>query len=379
MERSWSINGRFLAHPVTGVQRYAREIVRALDQLVSERHPLAAHANIELLVPPGAPQIPGLRAISQTHIGSLGGHLWEQTVLPAHVKGGLLSLCNVGPLAISKQIVCIHDLNTRAYPQSYSLAFRALYRTLIPALGARARAIATVSDYSASQLTAHRIARRSEILVIPNGHEHTLSWQTNRPHATPAACNDTIVLLGSPAPHKNARIVLSLAPQLAELGLKIAVVGASDARVFGESGTVARAPNIDWLGRIADEQLAELLQQAFCLAFPSYAEGFGLPPLEAMAVGCPVVVSDRCSLPEVCGEAALYANADDSGSWLDAFRRLQAETGLRERMILAGRSRARRFNWRHSAALYLKAMAGIDGFVPQAGNSTSDIMLGAVG
>jgi glycosyltransferase involved in cell wall biosynthesis len=346
------------------VQRYAHEIVRALDQLCYERHPLAAHTKIEIMLPRGAPQIRGLRTITQRPIGNIGGQIWEQTLLPAHVRGGLLSLCNLGPLAIAKQIVCIHDLNTREWPESYAPQFRALYRVLLPALGRRARAIATVSNYTASQLDAYGVVARSKLCIIPNGHEHALQWQTNDAPSTSAPLDhDTIVLLGGTAPHKNAKLILGLAPDLAKLGLKIAVVGASDASVFSNSGPVLQAPNIRWLGRVSDDALAILLKEALCLAFPSYVEGFGLPPLEAMALGCPVVVSDRASLPEVCEGAALYASPTDRQMWLEAFWRLHTEANLRAKLIAAGRLRARRFSWRRSAELYLEAMARLDGFV----------------
>jgi glycosyltransferase involved in cell wall biosynthesis len=363
MARIWSINGRFATHALTGVQRYAHEIVRKLDELVCERHPLTADAELELLLPPGAPPLSGLRAIRQRHVGRVGGQLWEQVSLPAHIRGGLLSLCNVGPLAVARQIICMHDLNTRICPQSYALRFRALYRVLLPVLGGRAQTVATVSDYSAGQLSGFRVAPRSKIVVIPNGHEHVLGWQPAQEGC--AGDGDTIVLLGSAAPHKNVRRILDLAPQLAALGLSVAVAGACDPRVFAGSGALSEAPNVRWLGRLTDDALAGLLQRSLCLAFPSLTEGFGLPPLEAMALGCPVVVSDRASLPEVCADAALYADPDDGQAWLDALTRLRSEPGLRARLSAAGRLRARHFRWRHSAELYLEAMARIDGFVPK--------------
>ncbi len=176
-----------------------------------------------------------------------------------------------------------------------------------------------------------------------------------------AASRETIVMIGSAAPHKNVGLVLDMADRLAEAGLRIAIVGMSDSRVFKSGPTSAKAQNIHWLGRISDGELAALLADSLCLAFPSLTEGFGLPALEAMAVGCPVVVSDRASLPEVCGNAALFAPPDDPEAWFDRFMQLRNSEALRLQMIGKGRVRASAYSWRATALRYLKAMAAADG------------------
>jgi glycosyltransferase involved in cell wall biosynthesis len=358
----WHINGRFVSQPITGVQRYAHEIVRALDCHVAEGHALAQLVDLELTVPAdGARNLPQLKAIPVRTIGGAAGQKWEQVNLGAHLASGLLSLCNTGPLLPRRHIVCIHDVNTRVYPQSYSFAFRALYRVLHPALGRRAARIATVSRHSADQIVHHGIAPAEKLIVIPNGHEHALRWQPEHSPATRAAAGpDTIVIIGSPAPHKNVGLVLGLATKLAAAGLRVAVAGLSDGRVFAASDQPSRADNVVWLGRLSDNELAALLQDSLCLAFPSLAEGFGLPALEAMALGCPVVVSDRTSLPEVCGDAALYASPYDGDAWLAHFVELRGNANARSEMIARGRRRAAEYGWMESARLYLQAMAALD-------------------
>ncbi|PDT83701.1 glycosyltransferase family 1 protein [Sinorhizobium sp. BJ1] len=361
MERSWTINGRFLAQPVTGVQRYAFEILHALDELLVEPSALAGGLKIELLVP-GEASVPSLKAISTRIVAPKYGQLWEQTALPTHVRGGLLSFCNTGPLSVRKQIVCIHDVNTRTYPQSYSLPFRLLYGSLIPILGRSVAAIATVSDYSAGELVRYRICRPGKIRVIPNGHEHAVRWKPRHSNKTLAvAGRNTIVVIGSAIPHKNVSLIIGMAESLASVGLRIAVVGMSDARVFKAAGRQVSNSNVTWLGRLSDEELAALLQDCLCLAFPSFVEGFGLPPLEAMTIGCPVVVSDRASLPEICAGAALYASPENAEAWFDRFMRVRNMPGVRETMIELGRARASHFEWKTSAARYLEVMAALDG------------------
>lgn len=360
--RKWAINGRFLTQPMSGVQRYAEEITRALDALVAEGSPVANGFEIEVLCPPKARDLPGLQAISLKQVGSGSGHRWEQTELPRYANGGLLSLGNSGPLAKSRQIVCIHDMNTRLFPSSYSKQFRLLYAVLLPALGRRAARIASVSNFSASQIARFGVARADKIDVMPNGHEHVFSWKADLSEGVQRAAQpDVIALIGSPAPHKNVGLVLRMAVELEALGLRIAVAGARDSRVFQNAGGVPDAPNVLWLGRLSNEELAAMLQNCLCLAFPSFTEGFGLPPLEAMALGCPVVVTDQASLPEVCGDAALYASPHDKAAWLKHFVTLRDDAAKRRSLIEAGSKQVRRFSWRRSAELYLEAMAKVDG------------------
>ena len=127
------------------------------------------------------------------------------------------------------------------------------------------------------------------------------------------------------------------------------IAGGEDATVYARQHSDPLPPNVKHLGRVNDDDLAYLYRQALCLVFPSKTEGFGLPVLEAMALGCPVISSDAASLPEVCGEAALYASPDDAATWLAAIGRLVAEPMLREILSGAGPKRSKAFSWRQGA------------------------------
>ncbi len=364
--RRWTINGRFLTQPVTGVQRYAGEVVSALDKLIAARHPLADGLEVEILTPRGARGPLGLRAIPVREKGPLTGHAWEQVTLPRHASGGILNLCNTAPIWRSRQIVCIHDANVFVCPQSYSTTFRASYRLLLPWLGRLAR-VATVSRFSAEQLARFKIAPLGTIAVIPNGGDHALRWQPTHSAATRAASGSgTVVLIGSMAPHKNTGIVLGLAEELAAAGMRIAVVGRIDPRVFASEGREDLPANVAQLGGISDAELAALLSDCLCLAFPSLTEGFGLPPLEAMALGCPVVSSDRASMPEVCGDAVLYASPTDPAAWRHAILALQGDSALRSDLAERGKRRSAEFTWRGAAERYLEMISGVESTAPGA-------------
>ena len=362
MSRHWTINGRFLTQPVTGVQRYAREITSALDRLLAEGHPWASDLSIEIVCPPGAKQDLRLEKIAVRSTGRGSGYYWEQLELPAAARGGILSFCNVGPLTANRHVLCIHDVNTFLSPASYSWKFRALYRWLLPALGRAVSRVVTVSNFSAAEIGRLGIAPRSKVTVIPNGREHALRWIGRHSPSTRAAAGEqTIVVIGSPAPHKNVGMLLGLARDLAAAGLKLAVVGSLDAKVFASSQASQVDRSVCWLGRVTDAEIAALLQDCLCLAFPSLTEGFGLPALEAMALGCPVVVSDRASLPEVCADAALYAPPDEPHRWLAHFLELKKDRELRLELGHRGMAVAQRYSWALSAERYLEVLAEVDG------------------
>lgn len=344
---AFTINGRFLTQSLTGVQRYARNVVAALDQTG------LGHAAV-LVAPHGASD-PGLKDIGLRRVGPLSGHAWEQAILPLRTEGLLLNLCNTAPVLKRDQIVCIHDANVFTAPESYSRAFRALYGTLQPRLARRAMRVATVSQASARQISRFLPLRAQDIVVLPNGHEHALAWNPARAEYAPSVLarlegRRFVLALGSQARHKNLKLLVEAASGLADLGIEIVVAGGGGG-IFAPE-TLAAAPNLHAVGRVSDDDLACLMDQALCLAFPSCTEGFGLPIVEAMARGCPVVSSDRASMPEVCGDAALMASPTDPAAWIAHIKALRDEPALRADLIGKGHEQVKNFSWRATAAGY---------------------------
>jgi glycosyltransferase involved in cell wall biosynthesis len=251
-------------------------------------------------------------------------------------------------------IVCIHDLNTFIEPESYSRAFRLAYWALLPALGRQAARVATVSQFSASALANYGICGPEKIFIAPNGHEHALRWDEKRARIPllEHLKRPYVLVLGSRAKHKNVNIILDQAQGFDVAGIDIVVVGAAS-NIFSADVTSYERSNIHYAGYVSDDDLAALYGRALCLAFPSKTEGFGIPPLEAMARGCPVVSSNAASLVEVGGDAAAYVKPDDGEGWKNTIVGLLANADRRSAMIAQGRKRATIFTWKRSAQIYL--------------------------
>ena len=350
-----AINGRFLSQRVTGVQRFATEITRELDALAGAfRLPDA-----RLLRPAGGPPSPfgNLREETGT---LLRGQAWEQSELPLRARGcTLVNLGNTAPLAAGRrQIVIIHDAGAFDTPESYSTAFRTWYRALhlaLPRVGAR---IATVSEFSRGRIAHHLKLDPARIGVMHEGAEHILrapaeAGVLERNGLTPGRY---ALVVGNPAAHKNLAALAECAGLLGRHGCVLAVAGAADAAVFRQGGSLGEGAAVRSLGRVSDAELRALYESAICLLFPSRYEGFGLPPLEAMACGCPVVAAAAGAVPEVCGDAALWFDHDGKRRLPAMLARLLEEEGLYDTLRARGLARAARYTWRGAAERLLELL-----------------------
>ena len=363
--RHWAINGDYVALRQTGVARYAREVTSQLDALIAEHHPLTRGLHLELIVPRQSET--GLTHISTRLVREFKyprlPQFWVQAQLPFYVRGGLISFCNLAPVTVSRHIACIHDLHTHLMPESYGPLFRLAHRVILPLLGRRAARITTVSGLSREHLADYGIAPRSKIVVTYNGADHAKRWVAGRAPLSNAPARPYVACLGRDLEYKNTEMMVRLAPFLDEMGLDLLVAGDVDLSVYCRGGA-RLADNIQLLGRISDDEFAQVLSRALCFLFPSRIEGFGLPAIEAMVHGCPVIASTSPCLPEICGDAALFADPDSIDDWLAAITRLRDDKGLRTQLVDKGNTRATAFSWRKIAELYLKLMAEVDGVQP---------------
>ncbi|MBC7603515.1 MAG: glycosyltransferase [Ramlibacter sp.] len=366
------INGKFLQPSTSrsGVYRVAREMLVALDTALAKNPALASAIPCRVIVPGGQDKDLQLSCIrvEVDQVSSelsplrrkLHGALWEQLVLPRRAKGDtLISLCNIGPVLHSDAFTMVHDAQVYSSPGSYSRAFRTWYRFVLPLLGKRNRALLTVSDFSRKQLDEFGVASASHINVIHNGCDHVLRLvpDSSKVDTAGLAGKRYVVALANKQPHKNVAVLLKAFQSAALSDVTLALFGPAKREDFEAQGH-AIPPNVKFLGFVSDEQLAGLLLQATALAFPSTTEGFGLPPLEAMVLGCPTVVAPCGALPEVCGDASLWAEPHDADAWATQIVRLCEDDALRADMQRRGRAHAAQFTWERAAHRLLETVLG---------------------
>ena len=355
------INGRYLTQAVTGVQRCAIETVRALDLLVAQGEYVGQGWSFTVLVPPSLRVHPTFARLPVRVVGWGRGQLWEQVELPIHARRGLLlSLANVAPIAVRHQCVTIHDASVFAVPHAYRLVFRTWYRFLIPTLGRRAERILTDSRFSRDELIHKAGIPAAKLAVVPLAGEHILSVPADngvfRRHQL--GSRPYLVTVGSDAPHKNLGSLARAVELVPQKDYDVVMAGGRNATVFGNDPSES-AGRIRRLGYVTDGELRALYEQATCLVFPSLYEGFGLPALEAMACGCPVIASDAASLPEVCGDAALYCDARDPRDIAARISDVLTRPELRQDLSARARARAGGFRWTATARAVMAEIEGV--------------------
>jgi glycosyltransferase involved in cell wall biosynthesis len=254
-----------------------------------------------------------LKNIQCKNVGWLSGHLWEQLFLPLFsFKGVLLNLCNTAPILSGLKLVVIHDASVFAMPHCFSLFFRLFYRFLWSVLVKTSKAVVTVSRFSQSELAKYCRVSPQNITVIPCGRD----------------------IKGFP--------------------YDIVIAGGTNARVFKTDTITMNSGKIKQLGYVTDEELKALYENAGCFVYPSLYEGFGLPPLEAMSCGCPVIMARSSSLPEVGGESVVYC---DPHSHLDIAAKIEmmmSDEEMRKKYSRLGLQQAEKYSWKKAAKSYFE-------------------------
>ncbi len=332
------INGNFMSRQITGIERYAREITSALDDLLSDDD------DVILILPATAKDVPQYKKIKVQQTQTKGGIIWEQMTLRSYLKKHkdtiCLNLCNITPLFVQPGITAIHDIMYKANSQDYLTLRNRLSRYWHTFqywyVTRHEKQIITVSKFSKSEIEKHYPNSKRKIVIIPNAWQHVLgytenkNWQEKYPFLKDKQFFFSMATLSR---NKNGKWIIEVAKRNPDC--VFAMAGKNY-----ETGYENVPSNIYLLGYVSDEDACALIKHCKAFLFPSLYEGFGLPPLEALGLGAEVISSNTTSLPEVLGDAVHYVDPLDYAVNLDEI--------LKE--ITVGREETlSKFDWKKSA------------------------------
>ena len=323
------VNGRFLARRITGVERHGREVLRFIGN--SSR-------------------------LESTHRQGWMGHAWEQFILPGRLGADsvLWSPANAGPLLVRNQALTIHDLSPLEHPEWFRAGFATWYKLFLPLVVKRVRKIFVPSEYVKGKVS--RRFQIANVTVTPNGVDHSIfcpdAMQTT--FELPARY---VLFVGTLERRKNLNGLLHAWNQIKNQfkDTWLVIVGASG-RVFKAVNLPKHLERVRFLGYVDDRTLAGLYAQATLFVLPSYEEGFGLPALEAMACGAPVIASDGGALPEIVEEAGRIFCLSEPAGLSEALSDCLSSGSTRLLLREKGLRRASQFSWQRTSTLIWKEL-----------------------
>jgi len=347
------INSRFLTQKITGSQRFAIEISRKLKKLLPEARFVSPKNIIHYDI---------AKELEVESFGRLTGHLWEQIELPLYLrrKGSplLLNLVNTAPIFYENKITVIHDISWKHFPKYFSKSFYFWYGFIIPRVAKTSKIIFTVSNFSREDISKELQIDLSKIETVYNAISENFTFLNLE--------KEKIILsVASLHYYKNLegliKAFIFLKNKNNFFDYKLVLVGGYNKNVFSKTNLFELSKNRDdivFTGYLSDEKLVEYYNKASLFVFPSFFEGFGIPPLEAMACGCPCVVSNAASLPEVCGDSAYYVNPYDVEDIAKGIEKVLSDEKLREDLIKKGFENIKRFSWEESARKIIQIIKG---------------------
>lgn len=346
-----AVDGRFLGQPLSGVQRYGRELCSALDEALQRGEDHVRDLEVTLLVPRGV-TAPPYRHLRVRTVGRLSGHAWEQLELPRPSGAYDVLFCpgNVAPVRSlhgrTPVVVTVHDLAFRYHPETVSPAFRRAYEVLVPRVMRRADRVLTVSEAERERMLEHFPEAGRRLVAVANGSRPPQPRGPAGAVEPPPPAEPFVLYVGALNHRKNVDGVLTTVRRLLERrpGLRAVFIGAG-AAAYSTVAVGDADERMVFAGAVDDEALDAHYRAAELMLFPSFHEASGLPPVEAMARGCPVVVSDIPALRERCADAAVYCDPHDVDTIVAAAESVLADPALRADLVVRGRDRAEVFSW----------------------------------
>lgn len=314
------VNGRFLSQPAAGVHRFALASLLTLYSILGDR--------LVVLVPRGCSKLNTVTDLPCTvrEVWGGKGHFWEQISLPLYLysrgQGFLFCFCGLPPLMYRQNVYTIHDMAVFAIPETFTKLYSYFYRFMLKFAVLRLSAITVVSEFTRGEVLKYLGVSAPFItsnVVVPRDRaddEQDVLAKYGLHSRTFALCVGTIEL------RKNLGILHQAALSHGWPDLVLAIVGGSGDAFAATGINTKNFSNLRYLGYISDSDLHTLYSNAAVFIYPSIYEGFGIPPLEAMAAGCPVAVARSSSLPEVCGDAAVYFDPENHYDLIDSVKGL---------------------------------------------------------
>jgi glycosyltransferase involved in cell wall biosynthesis len=355
------LNGRFLIAQRTGVQRCAYRLLETIIEQGTQYNFVLFTGDSEVHAPEW--KLPHVRVVAShlVHKHIFRNYLWEQFTLPRLAKKYEVDLlhnpANLAPLFFNgKSIVNIYDICFMIQPSWFSLGFRIIYNTLIPKIARNSSLVLTCSNYSKNDILQNLNVSVDKVRVNYCAvdevfFKHRIPYD-ERPNR--------LLFVGSLEPRKNLRGLLEAFKlykrKYPESDLELSVVGCKNNLFAEESYDFEEFQNsIRFEGYLTDEQLSVLYGSSKALIFPSFYEGFGFPPVEAMAAGTPVIASNTSSLPEIVGKAAILVNPNSIEEICLSIERV-LETSVAKSLVSLGLERVKEFSWadagKHTLEIY---------------------------
>jgi len=352
--RTVAFDARSLLDGGTGDSTYMRDLVSTMARLYPHQEQLLFASA------PGQTREALAQEFSNVKITVLPykiGWLWNQKALVPYLEKTGVKLLHSQYLLPrrfrGKMVVTIHDVSFREHPEWFPTRPRFIMNLLIPQAARRADVIITGSEYSRQAIVRTCGVPIEKIKVTPYA---AASW------ARPASKEQGEVIakkyqlqipfllgVGLRGVRKNPTVVLRALEQLRKqpefAAIKLALTGSPEQF----SDEIANHPAAQFLGWVPAEDLPPLYAAATAAVYPSFYEGFGLPVLEAMACGCPMICSNATSIPEVAGEAAIQLAPHDVEGWARAIEQIASHEAKRQTMIEDGQQRAALFSWERTA------------------------------
>lgn len=359
-----AINASILGQYPTGTDLYAENVVarlvrlphmasHSIDIFAPKELDLPAHCKLQLL--PSS-----LGRSGEKSSNGWRRFLWNQTTFTTLAASYDRVYCPTynSSLAVPGQIITIHDLLAIRYPSQHP--FQSLYmKTVLPMQIKTARKVICVSECTKQEILHQYPCDPNKVSVIHNGYDPELFHANSNPqddlHLTIHELHNPFALaIGATYPHKNIEILLNVWSELTTPAreMTLVIVGGNSAykkELQSLAHRLGFGNRIRFLGYIPNDVLASLYRKASMLLYPSRFEGFGLPLIEAMACGCPVICSNTSSLPEVGADAVIYCEPDDLADWRTSVQELFASPSLKHIYRKKGMERANAFRWEKTA------------------------------